>query len=226
MLDLGLSKMALIGVVALVVLGPERLPRVARTAGALFGRAQRYINDVKAEVSREIELDALRTMKTDFEQAARNVENTIHDNLREHERDLNAAWNTAETPGGSAAAAAPDGVDGGFANVGGAVLDATLARMNPFGRIAMCGMIAAYDGAPAPLANPALILRERLLVQGFIVSEHFDVWPEALAQLASLVANRQLHYRETIAQGLERAPDALLGLLKGRNFGKQLVALV
>ncbi len=109
MLDLGLSKMALIGVVALVVLGPERLPRVARTAGALFGRAQRYINDVKAEVSREIELDALRTMKTDFEQAARNVENTIHDNLREHERDLNAAWNSAVSPGGSAAAEAPDG---------------------------------------------------------------------------------------------------------------------
>ncbi|KVU40815.1 preprotein translocase [Burkholderia ubonensis] len=95
MLDLGLSKMALIGVVALVVLGPERLPRVARTAGALFGRAQRYINDVKAEVSREIELDALRTMKSDFETAARNVETTIHDNLREHEQDLNAAWHSA-----------------------------------------------------------------------------------------------------------------------------------
>ncbi|MGS0895840.1 Sec-independent protein translocase protein TatB [Burkholderia stagnalis] len=95
MLDLGLSKMALIGVVALVVLGPERLPRVARTAGALFGRAQRYINDVKAEVSREIELDALRTMKTDFESAARNVETTIHDNLREHQKDLNDSWNAA-----------------------------------------------------------------------------------------------------------------------------------
>ncbi|BBA40846.1 MULTISPECIES: Sec-independent protein translocase protein TatB [Burkholderia] len=95
MLDLGLSKMALIGVVALVVLGPERLPRVARTAGALFGRAQRYINDVKAEVSREIELDALRTMKTDFETAARNVETTIHDNLREHEKDLNDTWHSA-----------------------------------------------------------------------------------------------------------------------------------
>ncbi|MBN3768951.1 MULTISPECIES: Sec-independent protein translocase protein TatB [Burkholderia] len=95
MLDLGLSKMALIGVVALVVLGPERLPRVARTAGALFGRAQRYINDVKAEVSREIELDALRTMKTDFEAAARNVETTIHDNLREHEKELNDTWHSA-----------------------------------------------------------------------------------------------------------------------------------
>ncbi|MFJ1214408.1 MULTISPECIES: Sec-independent protein translocase protein TatB [Burkholderia] len=95
MLDLGLTKMALIGVVALVVLGPERLPRVARTAGALFGRAQRYINDVKAEVSREIELDALRTMKTDFESAARNVETTIHDNLREHEKELNDTWHSA-----------------------------------------------------------------------------------------------------------------------------------
>ncbi|KAG8150213.1 Sec-independent protein translocase protein TatB [Burkholderia catarinensis] len=95
MLDLGLSKMALIGVVALVVLGPERLPRVARMAGALFGRAQRYINDVKAEVSREIELDALRTMKTDFESAARNVETTIHDNLREHEKELNDTWHSA-----------------------------------------------------------------------------------------------------------------------------------
>ncbi|KVC76306.1 Sec-independent protein translocase protein TatB [Burkholderia ubonensis] len=112
MLDLGLSKMALIGVVALVVLGPERLPRVARTAGALFGRAQRYINDVKAEVSREIELDALRTMKSDFETAARNVETTIHDNLREHEQDLNAAWHSAvdgatETVDGSGSPAAP-----------------------------------------------------------------------------------------------------------------------
>lgn len=92
MLDLGLTKMALIGVVALVVLGPERLPSVARTAGALFGRAQRYINDVKAEVSREMELDELKKMRTEFETAASNVENTIHDNLRQHENELNDAW--------------------------------------------------------------------------------------------------------------------------------------
>jgi sec-independent protein translocase protein TatB len=92
MLDLGLTKMALIGVVALVVLGPERLPGVARTAGALFGRAQRYINDVKAEVSREMELDELKKMRTEFETAASNVENTIHDNLRQHENELNDAW--------------------------------------------------------------------------------------------------------------------------------------
>ncbi|HXZ07170.1 MAG TPA: Sec-independent protein translocase protein TatB [Paraburkholderia sp.] len=93
MLDLGITKMALIGVVALVVLGPERLPRVARTAGALFGRAQRYINDVKSEVTREMELDELRRMKTEFETAASNVENTIHDNLRKQETELNEAWN-------------------------------------------------------------------------------------------------------------------------------------
>jgi len=93
MLDLGLTKMALIGVVALVVLGPERLPGVARTAGALFGRAQRYINDVKAEVSREMELDELKKMRTEFETAASNVENKIHDNLRQHESELNDAWN-------------------------------------------------------------------------------------------------------------------------------------
>ena len=85
MLDLGLSKMALIGVVALVVLGPERLPRCAH--GRRCSAVRSGINDVKAEVSREIELDALRTMKTDFESAARNVETTIHDNLREHERN-------------------------------------------------------------------------------------------------------------------------------------------
>ncbi|KVT45989.1 NADP-dependent oxidoreductase [Burkholderia multivorans] len=124
------------------------------------------------------------------------------------------------------AAATPDGVDGCFENVGGAVLDATMARMNAFGRIAVCGMIAAYDGAAAPLANPALILRSRLTMQGFIVFEHPDAWPPALAELAELVATKQLHYRETIAYGLERAPEAFIGMLKGRNFGKQLVQLV
>ena len=103
MLDLGLTKMALIGVVALVVLGPERLPRVARTAGALFGRAQRYINDVKSEVTREIELDELRRMKTEFETAASNVETAVQENLRKHESELNDAWNsgTSVSPSGT-----------------------------------------------------------------------------------------------------------------------------
>lgn len=108
MLDLGITKMALIGVVALVVLGPERLPRVARTAGALFGRAQRYINDVKAEVTREIELEELRQMKTDFESAAQNVETKIHDNLRKHETDLNEAWQAGTSVSPSIAGGASD----------------------------------------------------------------------------------------------------------------------
>ena len=92
MLDLGLTKMAVIGVVALVVLGPERLPGVARTAGALFGRAQRYINDVKSEVAREMELDELKKMRTEFETAATNVQTSIHDTLKRHESELNDAF--------------------------------------------------------------------------------------------------------------------------------------
>ncbi len=124
------------------------------------------------------------------------------------------------------AAATPDGVDGCFENVGGAVLDTTMARMNAFGRIALCGMIAAYEGGPVPMANPALILRSRLSMRGFIVYEHPDAWPPAIAELTGLVAAKQLHYRESIAHGLERAPEALIGLLKGHNFGKQLVQLV
>lgn len=124
MLDLGLTKMALIGVVALVVLGPERLPRVARTAGALFGRAQRYINDVKAEVTREIELDELRRMKGEFEQAAQNVEKTVHDNLRKHETELNEAWNVgtggAPSIAGGADSDAAQGASGIADGLGGA----------------------------------------------------------------------------------------------------------
>ena len=122
-------------------------------------------------------------------------------------------------------AAAPDGIDGHFENVGGVVLDATVVRMNDFGRIALCGMISGYDGKPIPLQNPQLILTSRLLIKGFIVSEHMEVWPEALTELGRLVAEGKLKYRETIAQGLESAPEAFLGLLKGKNFGKQLVQL-
>lgn len=122
--------------------------------------------------------------------------------------------------------ACPDGIDGCFENVGGMVLDGVLLRMNAFGRIALCGMIAGYDGKPLPLTYPALILTNRLKVQGFIVSEHMEIWPEALKELGTLVATGKLHPRESVAQGLEAAPDAFLGLLKGKNFGKQLVKLL
>ncbi len=123
-------------------------------------------------------------------------------------------------------AACPKGIDGYFENVGGMVLNAVLPNMNAFGRVAVCGMIAGYDGAAVPLAYPQLILVNRLTVQGFIVSEHMDVWPQALTELGELVGSGKLRPRESVAQGLAAAPQAFLGLLKGRNFGKQLVKLV
>jgi NADPH-dependent curcumin reductase CurA len=122
--------------------------------------------------------------------------------------------------------ACPKGIDGYFENVGGYIFDAVLSRTNAFARIAMCGMIAGYDGQPLPLANPSLILINRLKVEGFIVSEHMEVWPEALAELGGLVGSGKLRPRESVAQGIEAAPEAFLGLLKGRNFGKQLVKLI
>lgn len=121
--------------------------------------------------------------------------------------------------------AAPAGVDGLFENVGGLILDVVLSRMNAFGRIALCGMISGYDGQPIPLAEPRLILTQRLKVQGFIVSEHMQLWPQALAELGERVATGTLKYRESVAEGLAAAPEAFLGLLEGRNFGKQLVRL-
>jgi NADPH-dependent curcumin reductase len=123
-------------------------------------------------------------------------------------------------------AAAPDGIDGVFENVGGEVFDACLARMNPFGRIALCGLIAGYNGQPIPLKNVRAFLTMRLTMQGFIVSEHAELWPQGLGELGSLVAGGKLKFRESIAQGLAAAPEAFIGLLKGRNFGKQLVKLI
>jgi NADPH-dependent curcumin reductase CurA len=122
--------------------------------------------------------------------------------------------------------ACPQGIDGYFENVGGLILDAVLLRANAFSRIAMCGMIAGYNGQPIPLAAPQLILVNRMKVQGFIVSEHMDQWPPALKELGGLVASGRLKYRETVAEGIESAPAAFIGLLRGRNFGKQLVKLI
>jgi len=122
--------------------------------------------------------------------------------------------------------ACPKGIDGYFENVGGYIFDAVLLRANAFSRVALCGMIAGYDGQPLPLANPALILINRMKIEGFIVSEHMEVWPEALTELGTLVGTGKLKPRESVAQGIESAPEAFLGLLKGKNFGKQLVKLI
>ena len=124
------------------------------------------------------------------------------------------------------AKATPNGIDGVFENVGGEIFDACLARMNPFGRIALCGMIAGYDGKPTPINNVSAFLKMRLTMRGFIVSEHMDLWPQALTELGTLVATGKLKFRESVAQGLDAAPEAFIGMLKGHNFGKQLVKLI
>jgi NADPH-dependent curcumin reductase CurA len=122
-------------------------------------------------------------------------------------------------------AALPDGVDGLFENVGGEPFKQTIRRLNPFARIAICGLIASYNGDPTPLPDMRVILVARARMQGFIVSDHMNLWPEALAELAGHVASGKLKYRETVAHGIESAPDAFLGLLTGKNFGKQVVKL-
>jgi NADPH-dependent curcumin reductase len=122
--------------------------------------------------------------------------------------------------------ATPNGIDAVFENVGGAGFDACLARMNPFGRIALCGLISGYNGEPMPIENLRFVLTMRLTMRGFIISEHMDLWPQGLRELGVLAATGKLKYRESIAQGLEAAPEAFIGLLKGRNFGKQLVKLI
>jgi sec-independent protein translocase protein TatB len=106
MLDFGFDKLALIGAVALIVIGPEKLPKVARTVGHLLGKAQRYVADVKAEVNRSIELDELKKMRTEFETAARDVESTVRNEVNSFENDWKSA--TAGLDGSSG-----DGNDAG-----------------------------------------------------------------------------------------------------------------
>lgn len=125
-------------------------------------------------------------------------------------------------------AAAPDGVDVYFENVGGKTLEAVLPRMNIHGRIAVCGMIAWYSGAENPPALPPawrVILSRRLRVEGFIVFDHYGHTPSFLAEVEPLVAAGQIKWRETIATGLDAAPAAFMGLLQGKNDGKQLVRI-
>ncbi len=92
MIDLGLTKIAIIGVVALIVIGPEKLPKVARMAGSLYGRMQRYLHEVKSEVSREIELDELRNLKKEFEESANTIRSDVETSVRESIDDVESAW--------------------------------------------------------------------------------------------------------------------------------------
>jgi len=123
-------------------------------------------------------------------------------------------------------AAVPNGIDCYFENVGGEILDMVLRRMNAFSRIAVCGLISQYNATdPYGVKTFQSILTNRIKVQGFIVSDRMELWPKALADLSGWVAGGKIKYRETVTEGLENAPKAFIGLLKGENFGKQLVKL-
>lgn len=121
--------------------------------------------------------------------------------------------------------AAPDGVDAFFDNVNGMVLDALLPLMNPFGRIALCGMIARYGERSMHLAQHGYLLLSRLRAEGFIVYDQNAHWPAAQAELGALVRSGALRVHETVSVGLASAPAACIGLMEGRNIGKQLVQL-
>jgi NADPH-dependent curcumin reductase len=122
------------------------------------------------------------------------------------------------------AAATPKGIDVYFENVGGPLLDAVLVRCNPFARIPLCGMVSQYNAVERyGVQNLMMAVGMRIRLQGFIVSDNMARWPEALKELAQGVREGKIKYRESITEGLENAPRAFIGLLKGENFGKQLV---
>ena len=122
-------------------------------------------------------------------------------------------------------AACPDGIDGIFENVGGVVLDSALRHVNVFARVALCGLISSgYSGGRAPMDNITMLLTQRVMLKGFILSDHADVFPVALPALAAKVAAGELVWRRTIAHGIESAPAAFIGMLAGKNLGKQLVS--
>ena len=142
---------------------------------------------------------------------------------------VDAAFNYKTLPLPAALArTCKEGIDIYFENVGGAHLEAALQRMNNFGRIVVCGMIANYNATepqPGP-RNLALLISKRLTMQGFIVSDHHERWPQFYADMGRWLAEGKIKWQETIVDGLENAPSAFLGLFSGENTGKMLVRLV
>ncbi|KWV34184.1 NADP-dependent oxidoreductase [Micromonospora rifamycinica] len=124
-------------------------------------------------------------------------------------------------------AAAPDGIDVYFDNVGGEHLEAAIGAMNLHGRAAICGMIAQYNSAEPPAAprNLALVIGKRLTLRGFLVGDHGDLRDQFVTEVGGWLREGRLSYDETIVDGIENAPDAFLGLLRGENLGKMLVRL-
>jgi NADPH-dependent curcumin reductase CurA len=125
------------------------------------------------------------------------------------------------------AAATPDGIDVYFENVGGAVFDAVLPRLNRFARVPVCGLISRYNAPePHPIRDARPFLVNRIRYEGFICTDRMDLWPKAHAAFGMMIAAGRLVWRETVAQGIENAPAAFISMLKGGNTGKQLVKLV
>ena len=121
-------------------------------------------------------------------------------------------------------AACPKGIDVYFDNVGGDVTEAVVQLLNPFSRIPLCGLISMYNAtSPAPGPSWRYLLTNRVLVKGFIVSDHLDRMPAFLADVTTWVREGKLKFREDIVEGLENAPTAFIGLLQGKNFGKMLI---
>ena len=138
------------------------------------------------------------------------------------ELGLDAAFDYRETEPREALAG---GIDVYFDNVGGPTLEAAIAALRPHGRIVACGSISTYNATeaqPGP-RNLFQVVTKRLRLQGFIVSDHSDRFPAFLAEVAPLVREGKVRYRETVVEGIENAPAALIGLLEGRNVGKMLV---
>jgi hypothetical protein len=122
--------------------------------------------------------------------------------------------------------AAPEGIDCYFENVGGELMDAVFRRLNPFSRVALCGLVAEYNiTEPYGVKMMRAVLVNRVNIRGFIVSDRQDLYLRAVGQLAKWVAQGKIKYHETVAEGLRSAPSAFIGMLKGANLGKQLVKL-
>ena len=118
------------------------------------------------------------------------------------------------------------GIDVDFENVGGAVLQAIWPRLNDFARVAVCGLVSQYNDTTArPGPNVQVLLTRRITMRGFIVSDHLNRYPAFLSEIGPLVQSGRIKYKEDVVDGLERAPEALIGLLQGRNFGKVVVRI-
>jgi sec-independent protein translocase protein TatB len=145
MFDVGFSEILVIGVVALIVIGPERLPKVARTMGHLMGRMQRYVNDVKADISREMELEELRKLQTDMQEAARSIESSVNKEISDTEQALNQTIAPALEAVGAAGNPNPPAASESAGPDGAADKPAT-----PHGEQHAAGTAAATESPPAP----------------------------------------------------------------------------